>query len=184
MTSLDLATDRPLVSRARFRAAEVSGYGLVRLQLFHRQDGAIERLVDRLGHELPAPGQVLPHGEGRFLWSAPGEWLVFLPSGAVRLWVAAQEQALAGLPVQIGINSDSHIVIRLAGAGVWDVLSRGSSVDFGGSAFTGGRCLATRFAGITALFVREAAPDEVLLIAERSLARYLAAWLESASLDD
>ena len=169
------------VRRARFFGAENAGLGLARIQSFHRREGVADAVAERLGRPLPRTGEIR-EGEGeRIFWSAPGEWVVALPIDVEARWIRDQVGNLAGLPALLSPMGDSHMAVELGGEDVRDVLARASTVDFSPDRFVEGRTVVTRFAGITVLLGRPRGADNWLLVVDRSLAAYLFAWLESAS---
>jgi len=169
--------------RDDFNIREDSGAGLVRMQVFHRKAGAIEALCERLSIRLPDACEIGVGPGMTLLWSAPGEWFAMIAEGDECAWMTSMREKLDGLGVVLSPLVESHMVLALDGSRVMEVLARGCTIDFGAEAFAAGRCLTTRFAGITVLIARLSPAAPVIFIVERSLARYLLAWFESASVE-
>lgn len=165
----------------QLRVAQNSRLGLIRLQTFHRNPGAVDNLASRLGVELPGPGGLRGDRERRWFWSAPGEWVIAVQAGTEEAVLAGLRAQLDGLFAVLSIMSDSRVVLDIAGASAREVLARGSTVDFHPASFGAGSCVLTRFAGVPAMLACPEGGEEVLLFADRSLARYLLDWFEAAS---
>ncbi len=163
-----------------FSAVENTGFGLLRLQTFHRESGSRDPLAERLGFALPGPGETVEESGIRVFWSAPGEWILAVAAGSEHEEMRKLEGRLDGL---FTVISDSRVVIELDGPRARDVLARGSTVDFHRSTFTAGRCIHTRFAGIPAMIAQPEDREAFLLFADRSLAAYLWDWFGAASVE-
>ncbi|MBN7795295.1 sarcosine oxidase subunit gamma [Parahaliea mediterranea] len=185
MAKLDRAT--PLagtgLERAGLCVAENTGLGLIRLQAFHRRPGAVEELTARLGIEPPGPGSLRSERDRQWFWSAPGEWLIAIPAGTEDAVLGALRAQLDGLFVVLSAITDSQVALDITGEAVREVLARGSTVDFHPASFGAGNCVLTRFAGVPVMLASPGRGEQILLFADRSLARYLLDWFEAASID-
>ncbi len=161
--------------------SENTDTGLLRMQVFSRANDAAQRLGDRLGLTLPGPGETLSEAARRWYWAAPGEWIIAVETGAEAGELAYLRQQAGGLVVAVNVITDSRVVLELRGTATSGLLSRGSTVDFDPHVFTPGRCLTTRFAGLTVMLARATDGECVFLFADRSHADYLARWIEAAS---
>jgi sarcosine oxidase subunit gamma len=171
------------IVRDGFRAAQRTDLGLISLQVHggHAQPGPA--IGERIGRVPPPPCTHAATDGAQWLWSAPAEWLIAVAAGTEPEYRDFLEQRLAGLVFAANIATDSSMVLALTGERVREVLARGSTVDFDSRSFGAGACVVTRFAGLRALIACEQAADEMLLVADRSAADYLATWLEAASRD-
>jgi sarcosine oxidase subunit gamma len=170
------------LSRKYFTVRENTDCGLIRLQTFHRRAGQVDNVSAQLGLALPGPGAALDSGDMQLFWSAPGEWVIVVPRGSERARLMELQAKLDGLFAVLSVMTDSRVTLQLGGAQLRTVLARGSSVDFHPSAFTVGRCLSTRLAGVPVMLVVRPW-EEYLLFADRSVAAYLLDWLQAASRD-
>ena len=85
------------------------------------------------GVALPTRPRVVHGGGVSFIWSGPGHWLVHAdgePAGLERRLVAA-----AGSCAAVVDQSDSRVLLDLAGARVRDVLAKGLAVDLDAGVF-------------------------------------------------
>ena len=175
-----LAGDSGIV-RPGFRLREETGIELLRLQVFHRDEGQVEALASALNTALPGPGIAHQQGAGRWLWCAPGDWLVAVPAGTGATELVALRADAGELFAVATAMTDSRVLLRLGGARLRDVLARGTTLDLHPQQFGNRQCVVTRFAGVQVLLLAEG--DEILLLACRSLAAYLLEWFRAASRD-
>jgi len=171
------------LARQTFNVKEHTRLGLIRLQTFHRKPGAVENLADRLGLDLPGPGETLADQNRQWFWSAPGEWIIAVYTGNERGVITALQEKLDGLFVVFSLMSDSRVVLDVGGASARAILARGSTVDFHPSSFCAGRCLNTRLASVPVMLACQAAGESFLLFADRSVGHYLLEWFSAASND-
>ena len=181
-----LTPRRPLagdggITQPGFRLREEKGIELLRLQVFHRGEGQVEALASGLHTALPGPGITHQEGSRRWLWCAPGDWLVAVPAGAGATELAALSADTDELPAVATAGTDSRVLLRLDGARLRDVLARGTTLDLHPQQFGDRQCAVTRLAGVPVLLLAEG--DEMLLLACRSLAAYLLEWFRAASQD-
>lgn len=171
------------LERAGLCVAQNTGLGLLRLQTFHRKPGAVDELTARLGIEPPGPGSLRGDGGRQWFWSAPGEWVIAVPVGTQDAELDALRAQLDGLFVVLSVITDSRVALDISGESVREVLARGSTVDFHPASFGAGNCVLTRLAGVPVMLACPERGEQVLLFADRSLARYLLDWFEAASID-
>jgi sarcosine oxidase subunit gamma len=120
---------------------DITGLHLATLTARHGQLEAASAAAERaFGTKLPSTPRV---GEGRgvsFAWSGPGQWLAIAEAGAIgpaddiETRLAPHFEGLASVCEQ----TDSRLVIEIAGARARDVLAKGLPVDLHPRAFAPG----------------------------------------------
>ncbi len=106
-----------------FSIAEITGVELVSLSVAggHEKEFA-KAMKTALGCALPAPGTVVPAGEGLVMWTAPGQYLAMIPGGNDR---ADEELAAAiGATGYAVLQSDGWGILQISGDKIFDVLER------------------------------------------------------------
>ena len=159
---------------------EVSGYGLIRLQVFSR--GGIEEasLAEQSGLSFPGPGRVASTAHGFIGWAAPYEWILAIAVGADTGQVENLSQGFSGLPSAATVITDSRVLLKLSGTGARRLLAMGSGVDYHPCAFKAGTGVTTKLAGITAM-VFQPEEDTFLVFVDRSHADYFWAWIKDVT---
>lgn len=158
------------------RVGTAAGGSVLRLKSW--RDGAIAPMID--GGQWPAQVGHTLGGPLRVLCVAPGDWLILcdtLPSSALR------QQLHAGLRdghvlVDLG---DAYVRLEVAGSCARDLLSKGCGLDLHPHTFPAGRCARTRFAQIPVVIECLDDSPRFELLAARSYAQYLHAWLVDAA---
>ena len=132
------------------------------------------------GVDVPGVRQVTRNGERAAVWMAPDELLLLLPYAEVGDVVARLGEALGGQHHLALDMSDARAVLRLTGAAVGEVLAKGAPPDLSDRAFPPGSARRTHLGGVAVAFWRlDAETWEV--VAFRSYAHHLIAWLEDAA---
>ena len=148
--------------------------------------GAVDAAASAaLGVELPAaPGTWVPAGTGRAVWLGPDEWLLTSTTEAPEELEARVRAAVLPLGGSATDVSAQRIGLRLTGARVRDVLTKGCSIDLHPRVFGRGRSAQTTLgrAGVVLLSLSQGGDDHVVLV-RSSFAGYLADWLLDAALE-
>lgn len=133
------------------------------------------------------PNTFVEHDGTTICWLGPDEWLVLTdadPAGAV-------ERLAADIPGERGATVDvsgQRAVLELTGDRVRDLLSHGCALDLGSAAAPTGTSLTTTLAlaGVTVLVIDDGThgrPTVFRLLVRSSFARYVAQWLNDASME-
>jgi sarcosine oxidase subunit gamma len=112
------------------------------------------------------------------LWLGPDEWLVVGPPGTAASIVEELEADLAGSDHSVVDVSAGRAVLRLRGAGRFELLSMGCSLDLHPRAWTSPRCAQTLVAGIAVIL--EELVDSTRVYVRPSFGDYLVDWLIDA----
>src|SRR3712207_3567137 len=137
------------------------------------------------GLDLPtAPNTWRPAGTGRAVWLGPDEWLLTSPTETPAELEARVRAAVLPLGGSATDVSAQRIGLRLTGARVRDVLTKGCSIDLHPRVFGRGRSAVTTLgqAGVVLLSLSDGGDDHVVLV-RSSFAGYLADWLLDAALE-
>ncbi|MEM7685692.1 MAG: sarcosine oxidase subunit gamma family protein [Pseudomonadota bacterium] len=141
----------------------------------------LEAAVDEaVGLKVPAALSVVSDGDARVVWMSPDELLLFTDYSEADAAVARISEQM-GPAHHMTLNvSDARAVIRLRGARVGEVLSKGAPCDCSDHGFPVGTARRTHMAGLAVAFWR-LEPDVWEIVALRSYAHHLLAWLEQAA---
>lgn len=175
-------TPEPVFSATPLIGIEPSGlHGMITL----RGDLASQTLVDAVnevvGLAVPGPLSVTANGDARAVWMSPDELLLFCAYAEADTAVTRIGEQM-GSTHHMALNvSDARVVIRLTGARVGEVLAKGAPCDCSDHGFPVGTARRTQMAGLAVAFWRlDAQTWEI--VALRSYAHHLLAWLEQAAL--
>ena len=139
-----------------------------------------EAVREIAGVDVPGTWRAAFAGERGAVWMAPDELLLMLPYADAPAAVARLDEMLAGRHHLALDVSDMRAVLRLTGPLAAEVLAKGVPCDLSDRAFPPGSARRTTTAGIAvALWRREAELWEI--VAFRSLAHHLMAWLEDGA---
>lgn len=146
--------------------------------------GVADAVRAAAGVDVPGVRQVTRDGgneDGRaVVWMAPDELLLLVPYAEAGDVAARLREALAGQHHLALDMSDARVVIRLTGAAVGEVLAKGAPPDLSDRAFPPGSARRTHLGGVAVAFWRLGA-ETWEVVAFRSYAHHLLAWLEDAS---
>jgi sarcosine oxidase subunit gamma len=135
---------------------------------------------EALGQSLPVRPNVLTNGDHCICWLGPDEWLVMTAAAGVSSLMERLRTALAGQHVAINDISGGQVAIRLSGAGVRSVLSKGCTLDFHRDEFPPGSCAQSGLAKASVLFACISESNSIDLIVRRSFLAYVLKWFEVA----
>lgn len=121
------------------------------------------------------PNTVATSGELAVLWLGPDEWLVVGPPGAPL--IDALAAAVKGEFASVVDVSAHRTAIDVTGPGAWDLLAHGCALD----GLAPGRCAQTLLARSSVILW--AIEDGYRVLVRSSFARYVAAWLDDASVE-
>lgn len=113
---------------AGFSISEITDYELVSLSVASGQDANFAKAIKTaLGCALPAPGTVVPAGDGSLMWTGQGQYLAMLAGQNDR----ADEDlaAVLGGSGYAVLQSDGWGVLQLSGERIFDVLERFIPLD-------------------------------------------------------
>ena len=134
-----------------------------------------------LGLKAPEPLRLTRAGDATAIWMSPDEILLLLPHAVVDEKVAALETALSGAHHMVVNVSDARAVLRLSGPLVGEVLAKGAPCDVSDRGFPPGTARRTHLGGLAVGIWR--LEDELWeIVAFRSYAHHLLAWLEQAAM--
>jgi sarcosine oxidase subunit gamma len=135
-----------------------------------------------IGLPLPtAPNRFVSSNGRHCLWQGPDEWLIIDTDNKAGDIARQFGDVLADFHHAVTDVSGNRVTLRLSGHWATELLSVGCSLDFGAGAFLPGMALQTILARtpVTIMCITEAPTFD--LLARRSLARYLQAWLVNAA---
>jgi sarcosine oxidase subunit gamma len=135
-----------------------------------------------LGVGLPTQPNTVAEGDGvASLWLGPDEWLLITPPSMEARLADGLRDALGDTFAAVTDVSGGQTVITIQGPHARDVLAKGCSLDLHPRVFSPGLCAQTLVAGVGAIIRQIDEKPSYDLIVRRSLAEYLAHWLEDAA---
>lgn len=171
----------PLHLRAPTVAAErLAPLTFAVLRLRRPAAPTLEDLAHVLGAPLPQAGRIAEGRAGMIAGLAPGEWC--LVGGAWNrddVIGAAARTCLASL-VDL---THGHASWRISGSDAGALLSKGCTLDFHDRGFPAGRAMQSALAQTFITILRPTTAAEFIVIAERSYADHLEAWLRDAFIE-
>jgi len=175
------STSNSIFCGTNIHISEVKDYGLIRVQMFNRGTESIDKILTKINIELPSTGQTMFSKQNMTLWSAPGEWIVAVPSGSELVEAERLTKSFADILHAVTIMSDSRVILKLKGPLIRQLLAKGSAVDFHPSVFTFGCCITTKFAQIPVMITQTSEDTDFFLFTDSSYACYLSEWLIDAA---
>lgn len=145
-----------------------------------RRSPVAAALADQ-GLALPSANRWSLNGDMRWLWQGPHEWLLTSHTAAAAELTGRIEPMLAGMTAAVIDVTDRTLQLDIHGASAPRLLAKGTSLD--PALVPMGACCRTRFAGLHATILRSTSDSDFSLIADRSMAVYLHAWLTRAAQD-
>lgn len=164
------------------RIERVEDWGMIAIRADLSVPAAAGAVADATGLAVPAARRFSDAGGRLLLWMSPDELLLHCPKREVDALLAALEGAF-GAAHHLALDmSDARAVFRLTGDGAGEALAKGAPVDLSRGAFAKGEVRRTHMGQVAAAFwKRDDAPETFELICFRSVADYVAAWLEAAA---
>lgn len=148
------------------------------------QADALAAMADVVSLALPTtPNTVTSDGVRCILWLGPDEWLIATPPGEEVALAARLDEALAGRHAAITDVTDGRAVMTLSGERARAVLAKGCGLDLHPRAFRAGQCAQSTLARASVILHQTTDEPAYDIYVDRSVARYLWAWLEDASLE-
>ncbi|MHA1527741.1 MAG: sarcosine oxidase subunit gamma [Alphaproteobacteria bacterium] len=135
-----------------------------------------------VGVDVPGPLQAAFDGGKGAVWMSPDELLLFTAYDQAEALMAALGAALVGEHHMAIDVSDARAVIALTGAGVAEVLAKGTPVDLSEAAFPAGTARRTHIGGVAVGFWRKEG-HEWEIVCFSSFAQYLFDWLVQSSVE-
>jgi methylglutamate dehydrogenase subunit D len=142
-------------------------------------DQLAERVRSTFGIDLPGKARRNEAGPTAFVWSGPGQWLACAEGIEPLMFEERLRSELSGL-ASVSDQSDSRIIVRVAGSHARDMLAKGVMVDLHPRAFRPGDVALTTVAYVGVhLWQIDAAPTYELAV-YRSFAGSFWHWLIDA----
>lgn len=139
-------------------------------------------ISDVLGVFVPSEPNTIVDGDfGQLIWLGPDEWLLIAEQKTESVLIKSLQNKLRDIRSAVTDVSGGQTIIRLTGASSSDVLLKGCSLDLHQRSFSTGRCAQTLVAGMGVTIIHVDDTPTFDLIVRRSLAEYLACWIEDAS---
>lgn len=155
--------------------------GMITIRADFAAPGAQSALLAATGCVMPGPRRIAFSGGRALAWMSPDEAMLFLPLAETPEAVAGIARALDALPNLVTDISDARAIFRVEGPGARDVLAKGAPVDLAPAAFGPGDFRRTRLGQVACAFwLCEDGAFELMCF--RSVAEYVATWLETATL--
>jgi heterotetrameric sarcosine oxidase gamma subunit len=149
---------------------------IVQVASFGEAAQTAARLSEHFGLAItPMPNRAAAAGDLAVLWHGPGQWLIVRAPAAVPL--ADELAARCGDDAAIVDLGHARKVLRFDGAGVREVLAKGTSIDLRPAQFAPGACALTALGKIGAL-LHAVAPDTIDVYVARSYAQALLEWVD------
>ena len=136
-----------------------------------------------LGQSLPIEPNSVSYGNHRICWLGPDEWLLLGQGDDAAPPLAELEAAISTRSVALNDVSGGQVVLRVSGAAVIDLFSKGCPLDFLETQFPPGTCAQSSLGKAAALFIRAESGSSFDVVVRRSFLSYLLAWLRTAGAD-
>lgn len=151
------------------------------LRLKFPEGHEFEALGREFGVNWPLTPNTTASGDGvKVLWLGPTEWVVeHLPTVEV---AARAARACGDTLHHVADVSEGRVVFELEGPKAREVLNKGCSLDLHPQAFGAGQCAQTLLHHANIL-LEATGPDRYRFYTDRSIARWVAAWLDDAMLE-
>lgn len=163
---------------ARVSALGLTGMITIRVDL--AASGAQSALLAATGCVMPGRRRIAFSGRRALAWMSPDEAMLFLPPEEAATTAAEIMRALEPAPHLVVEVSDARVLFRIEGPGARAVLAKGAPVDFAPGAFGPGDLRRSRLGQVACAFwMREDGAFELMCF--RSVAEYVAQWLETAA---
>lgn len=164
-------------------AERVVAMAAVSVRLDPTDAALLARVRAALGVALPITANTASGDpDGRHaLWLGPDEWLVLGPAGDAPAIEAAVRGAAGDAFVVTVDVSANRIAFELSGPSARELLESGCPIDLHPRAFAAGSCTQTLLARANVLLHQVGDAPRYRIWIRPSFARYLAAWLDDAS---
>jgi sarcosine oxidase subunit gamma len=160
------------------REAGLRGMVTLRADLSDETVAAAVKSVTGLA--LPKPRQVKDGKKGGVAWMSPDELMLFMAYDAADDAVARLDAALDGVH-HLAVNvSDARATFTLEGAGLRQVLAKGSPADLSAKGLPEGEIRRSRIGQIAAAFWLSG-PETATVVCFRSVGAHMFAWLSTAA---
>lgn len=137
-------------------------------------------VVTAVGQAVPDRLAINSGEKGAVAWMSPDELLLIVDYDQAEATVATLAQALAG-EHHLAVNvSDARAVFTLSGAGLRDVLAKGTPADVSPATFTPGVIRRSQLGQVAAAFWLTS-ETEATVVCFRSVGEYMFNWLCKAS---
>jgi sarcosine oxidase subunit gamma len=170
----------PIVETAAVQISPVSGQTLFALRSWLPRRAQSAPVVVG-GQELPSQVGAIVSDTPRVMCLGPQEWLIVSSDCDASGLRARIEPDLAKQGLVLVDLTDGFATLEVQGPAARELLSKGCGLDFHPRSFPAGYCARTRFAQFPLTIACLSEPLRFELIAGRSYARYLQAWLTDAA---
>lgn len=160
-------------------AVEVKDAGLVGMVTLRGDLGSeslAKAVKSAVGLALPDARGVKAGTKGGVAWMSPDELLLFCDYEKADALVAKLDKALAGEHFLAVNVSDARASFTLTGAGVREVIAKGSPADLSPEAFRQGEIRRSRLGQVAVAFWLSA-PETMELVCFRSVGEFVYDWL-------
>lgn len=165
---------------AEARVDRLPPRGMVTIRADFAAAGMQAAILAATGCVMPGPRRIAFTGNRALAWMSPDEAMLFLPEAEAADLPAAIDRALAPQHHLAVDMSDARALFRIKGPGARAVLAKGAPVDLAPAAFGPGDFRRSRLGQVAAAFWMPA-PDVFELMCFRSVADFVADWLETAA---
>ena len=162
------------------KVAEAGVHGMISLRGDLASDALAGAVKSAVGQPVPGPLAVNSGAKGSVAWMSPDELLLVVDYAQADATVAKLTGALAG-EHHLAVNvSDARAVFTLSGAGLRDVLAKGTPADVSLPAFRPGVVRRSQLGQVAAAFWMTS-DTEATVVCFRSVGEYMFNWLCKAS---
>jgi len=163
-----------------FTVALVQERSLAAVMVRKNSHADLAAAVNRtFGVELPTTPRIVSAGAVSFVWTGPGRWFAMSERTPAHAFVTQLQLQLAQLATVID-QSDAHVLMRLSGPRVRDVLAKGVLIDLHPRAFQVGDAAVTSIAHFRAHFWQTDGTPTYEVAVMRTFATAFWRWLLEA----
>jgi sarcosine oxidase subunit gamma len=163
--------------------SEITDLGMIDVR-GNAKDGAFRAAFRKvLGCDVPTdPRTSVAASDNAVLWLSTDQWLALVPRRRVKDVASELRSALRDMHALAIDLSDARTIIRLEGAGVREILMKGTPVDLTLADLGPGSVRRLRFGDIAAMVhIRRLEPDVIDLFVFRSYGRFAWEWLDATA---
>lgn len=162
------------------RVTEAGVHGMVTLRGDLGSEALAKAVKSAVGLAVPGPLSISNGAKGAVAWMSPDELLLMVKYDQAEAAVAKLSKALAD-EHHLAVNvSDARAVFTLSGAGLRDVLAKGTPADVSEAAFKPGVIRRSQLGLVAAAFWMTS-EAEATVVCFRSVGEYMYNWLCTAA---
>jgi sarcosine oxidase subunit gamma len=141
----------------------------------------LEGVKRALGVALPTkPNMAASKGDVDVLWMGPDEWLILASEGEAPRLMSTLRVMLSHQIFALVDVSDNRTSLTLSGPSAWDVLNKGSHLDFPHRSWKKGMVAQSTYGRAQVVFWQTDKKTEFRLLVRNSFSAYLATFLMDA----